>query len=83
MLNSDVRVLTENWLEGLIDRFRKSDAAIVGLIETASRLREDGCGIPIKARGAIRFCRRLGSRDSLRPSASLWSLFSFVRLFLF
>ena len=48
MLNSDVRVLTENWLEVLIDRFRESDAAIVGLIQTASRLREDGCGIPIE-----------------------------------
>src|SRR4029077_8344577 len=27
--------------------FRGSDAAIIGLTQTASRLREDGCGIPI------------------------------------
>ena len=48
MLNSDVRVLTENWLEVLVDRFRESDAALIGLAKSASRLREDGCGIPIE-----------------------------------
>jgi hypothetical protein len=48
MLNSDVRILTENWLEVLVDRFRESDAALIGLAESASRLREDGCGIPIE-----------------------------------
>src|SRR5581483_7963018 len=48
ILNSDVRVLTENWLEVLVDRFRESDAALIGLAESASRLREDGCGIPIE-----------------------------------
>ena len=48
ILNSDVRVTDEEWLPKLVDRFRHSDAAIVGLIQTASRLREDGCGIPIK-----------------------------------
>ena len=47
-MNSDVRVTDEEWLPKLVDRFRHSDAAIVGLIQTASRLREDGCGIPIK-----------------------------------
>jgi lipopolysaccharide biosynthesis protein/GT2 family glycosyltransferase len=48
MLNSDVRVLKENWLEVLVDRFRESDAALIGLAEGASRLREDGCGVPIE-----------------------------------
>ena len=48
ILNSDVRVLTENWLEVLIDRFRGSDAALIGLAKSASKLREDGCGIPIE-----------------------------------
>jgi len=48
IMNSDVQVIGEDWLVKLVDRFRSSDAAIVGLSETASRLREDGCGIPIK-----------------------------------
>jgi GT2 family glycosyltransferase len=48
IMNSDVRVIDEDWLIKLVDRFRRSDAVIVGLSETASRLREDGCGIPIK-----------------------------------
>ena len=48
VMNSDVRVMNEDWLVKLVDRFRSSDAAIVGLSETASRLREDGCGIPIQ-----------------------------------
>jgi GT2 family glycosyltransferase len=48
IMNSDVRVIGQDWLVKLVDRFRGSDAVIVGLSETASRLREDGCGIPIK-----------------------------------
>ena len=48
LLNSDVRVLTKNWLEVLVDQFRESDAALIGLAETASRLRDDGCGIAIE-----------------------------------
>jgi len=48
IMNSDVRVIGEDWLVKLVDRFRGSDAVIVGLSETASRLRQDGCGIPIK-----------------------------------
>jgi GT2 family glycosyltransferase len=48
IMNSDVRVIGQDWLLRLVDRFRGSDAVIVGLSETASRLREDGCGIPIK-----------------------------------
>ena len=48
ILNSDVRVLTENWLQVLVDRFRESDAALIGLAKSASKLREDGCGIPIE-----------------------------------
>ena len=48
-MNSDVRVADKGWLPKLVDGFRGSDAAIIGLIQTASRLREDGCGIPIKA----------------------------------
>jgi predicted nucleic acid-binding Zn-ribbon protein len=51
ILNSDVRVLTENWLEVLVDRFRESGAALIGLAKSASRLREDGCGIPIERAG--------------------------------
>jgi GT2 family glycosyltransferase len=51
IMNSDVRVIDEDWLIKLVDRFRGSDAVIVGLSETASRLREDGCGIPIKDPG--------------------------------
>jgi GT2 family glycosyltransferase len=51
ILNSDVRVIDQEWLPKLVNRFRDSDAAIVGLIQTASHLREDGCGIPIKAAG--------------------------------
>jgi GT2 family glycosyltransferase len=48
ILNSDIHVLTENWLEVLVDRFRESDAALIGLAKSASKLREDGCGIPIE-----------------------------------
>jgi GT2 family glycosyltransferase len=48
IMNSDVRVIDQDWLIKLVDRFRGSDAVIIGLSETASRLREDGCGIPIK-----------------------------------
>ena len=48
VLNSDVRVKDEDWLVELVATFRASDAAIVGLTETASRLREDGCGIPLE-----------------------------------
>lgn len=48
IMNSDVRVIGQDWLVKLVDRFRGSDAVIVGLSETASRLREDGCGIPVK-----------------------------------
>ena len=47
VVNNDVRVGDEDWLVKLVRTFRESDAAIVGLTETASRLREDGCGIPI------------------------------------
>jgi GT2 family glycosyltransferase len=48
ILNSDLRVLVDNWLGLLVDRFRESDAALIGLAKGASRLREDGCGIPIE-----------------------------------
>ncbi|PYJ00066.1 MAG: hypothetical protein DMF00_09060 [Verrucomicrobia bacterium] len=51
ILNSDVRVLAENWLEALVDRFYESDAALIGVAKGASRLREDGCGIPIERPG--------------------------------
>ena len=47
MLNSDVLLATNDWLVTLVNCFRTSDDAIVGLTQTASRLREDGCGIPI------------------------------------
>ncbi len=48
MVNSDVRVCDPGWLKQLIKVFRDSDSALVGLTQTASRLREDGCGIPIE-----------------------------------
>jgi GT2 family glycosyltransferase len=48
IMNSDVRVADEDCLGKLVDRFRGSNAVIIGLSETASRLREDGCGILIK-----------------------------------
>jgi SAM-dependent methyltransferase/GT2 family glycosyltransferase len=49
ILNSDVQVKRDDWLVELVKEFRDSDAAIVGLTETASRLREDGCGILIES----------------------------------
>ena len=48
MLNSDVRIVEPDWLGKLVEFFRGSDAAIVGLAATASRLRNDACGIPIR-----------------------------------
>lgn len=47
VLNNDVRIAKSDWLRTLVERFRVSDAAIVGLTANASRLREDGCGIPV------------------------------------
>ena len=48
VLNSDVRVRDKDWLQKLIDRFRHSKSAIIGLTQTASRLRDDACGVPIE-----------------------------------
>lgn len=50
-LNNDVRIAKSDWLLTLIECFRVSGAAIVGLTANASRLREDGCGIPIAPGG--------------------------------
>jgi GT2 family glycosyltransferase len=55
-LNSDLHIEDEHWLAKFVDRFRSSDAAILGLAENASRLREDGCGVPVgKAGGNFDF----------------------------
>jgi GT2 family glycosyltransferase/cephalosporin hydroxylase len=50
-LNSDLHIEDEHWLAKFVDRFRSSDAAILGLAENASRLREDGCGVPVGETG--------------------------------
>ncbi|HEV2840339.1 MAG TPA: glycoside hydrolase family 99-like domain-containing protein, partial [Chthoniobacterales bacterium] len=51
-LNSDLQIEDEYWLAKFADRFRHSDAAIMGLAENASRLREDGCGVLVEETGA-------------------------------
>jgi hypothetical protein len=76
MLNSDVRIPAPNWLWELVQRFRASDAAIVGLTAAASRLREDGCGIPI-AQGERDFDFVDGSVLAVRSDlATRFGLFS-------
>ena len=50
-LNNDLRIAKPDWLRMLVERFRLSGAAIVGLTANASRLREDGCGIPVAPGG--------------------------------
>jgi GT2 family glycosyltransferase len=52
VLNSDLHIEDEHWLSKFVDRFRDSDVAILGLAGNASRLREDGCGIPVGETGA-------------------------------
>ena len=52
ILNSDLHIEDEHWLAKFADRFRSSDAAILGLTGNASRLREDGCGVPVGETGA-------------------------------
>lgn len=47
VLNSDVLIPDPAWIGRLVQRFRTSDSAIVGLTAAASRLREDGTGIPV------------------------------------
>jgi len=51
ILNSDLHLEDEHWLAKFAERFRSSDAAILGLAENASRLREDGCGVPVGETG--------------------------------
>ena len=46
VLNSDLQIQDNRWLEKFAERFRTSSVALVGLAENASRLREDGCGVP-------------------------------------
>lgn len=48
MLNSDVRIGETHWLRMIVNEFRSSDAALIGLETTASRLRSDACGIPVE-----------------------------------
>lgn len=48
VLNSDVRMSDDDWLQRIAERFRSSEVAIIGLTSTASHLREDGCGIPVE-----------------------------------
>jgi GT2 family glycosyltransferase len=52
ILNSDLHLEDDEWLVKFADRFRKSDTAILGLAGNASRLREDGCGVPVTEAGA-------------------------------
>jgi len=52
ILNSDLHIEDDHWLAKFADRFRSSDTAILGLSENASRLREDGCGVPVADTGA-------------------------------
>jgi GT2 family glycosyltransferase len=76
MLNSDVRVAEQDWLRRLVERFRNTDAAIIGLAATASRLREDACGIPIVA-GEVDFDFVDGSALAIRSDlARRYGLFS-------
>jgi GT2 family glycosyltransferase len=51
ILNSDLHLQDEHWMAKFVDRFRSSDAAILGLAGNASRLREDGCGVPVGETG--------------------------------
>ncbi|HWM24530.1 MAG TPA: glycoside hydrolase family 99-like domain-containing protein [Chthoniobacterales bacterium] len=52
ILNSDLHIEDDHWLVKFADRFQNSDAAILGLAENASRLREDGCGVLVGETGA-------------------------------
>jgi len=52
ILNSDLHIEDDHWLAKFTGRFRSSDAAILGLAANASRLREDGCGVPLAETGA-------------------------------
>ena len=52
ILNSDLHLEDDEWLVKFANRFRSSDAAILGLAGNASRLREDGCGVPVTEAGA-------------------------------
>jgi len=52
ILNSDLHIEDDEWLVKFADRFRSSDTAILGLAGNASRLREDGCGVPVTEAGA-------------------------------
>jgi GT2 family glycosyltransferase len=52
ILNSDLHIEDDEWLVKFAGRFRSSDAAILGLAGNASRLREDGCGVPVTEAGA-------------------------------
>jgi GT2 family glycosyltransferase len=52
ILNSDLHIEDDQWLAKFADRFRSSDAAILGLTGNASRLREDGCGVLVGETGA-------------------------------
>jgi GT2 family glycosyltransferase/cephalosporin hydroxylase len=76
ILNSDLHIEDEHWLAKFADRFRSSDAAILGLAENASRLREDGCGVPVgEAGGSFDFVD--GSLLAIRSDlATQFGLFS-------
>ena len=51
ILNSDLHLEDDHWLIKFAERFQNSDAAILGLAENASRLREDGCGVLVGETG--------------------------------
>jgi len=52
VLNSDLQIQDDGWIKKFVEHFRTSDASIIGLQENASRLREDGCGVPVYEKGA-------------------------------
>ena len=56
-VNSDLHVTRRDWLVSAVARLRETRAALVGPSASATRLREDGCGIPVSdtARDACDF----------------------------
>jgi GT2 family glycosyltransferase len=76
MLNSDVRIAEREWLALFVERFHASGAAIIGPAATASRLGEEGFGIPISP-GELDFDFVDGSVLAIRSDvARRYGLFS-------
>ena len=51
-LNSDLEIERDDWLGEVVQRFRMSGAALVGLEQNASVLRDDACGLSLPYHGA-------------------------------